>query len=420
MSSPVLSRHDMMPSGRCDLAGLSRPALAAALADLGEADFRVRQLWRWIYQAGVTDFDQMSDLSKDFRRRLADGFVVGRPEVIRRQVSEDGTRKWLLKLPGGGEVETVYIPEEDRGALCVSSQIGCTLTCRFCRTGTQGWVRNLSAAEIVLQLMMARDDLQEWHTPEQGRRLSHIVLMGMGEPLYNYDEVATALGIMMDSAGLAISRRKITLSTAGVVPMMERCGRELGVKLAVSLHAVDDALRDVLVPLNRKYPIARLLEACRSYSSGRRCERITFEYVMLKGVNDSPQDARTLARMLRDIPAKVNLIPFNPWPGASYETSSPAAIASFADILNAAGLAAPVRATRGRDILAACGQLRSGSIRLRKSQARTQQPETISPDMLAATGPGSAMGPGAVVGEPTGINTVIHHDDRLSQAKAET
>ena len=404
MSSP----HDRVPSGRCDLAGLSRSALAALLADLGEPDFRVRQLWRWIYQAGVTDFDQMSDLSKDFRRRLAAGFVVGRPEVIKRQVSRDGTRKWLLKLPGGGEVETVYIPEEDRGALCLSSQVGCTLTCRFCRTGTQRWVRNLNAAEIVSQLMMARDDLQEWRTPEQGRRLSHIVLMGMGEPLYNYDAVATALGIMMDSAGLAISRRKITLSTAGVVPMMERCGRELGVKLAVSLHAVDDALRDVLVPLNRKYPIAQLLDACRAYPAGRRCERITFEYVMLKGVNDSPQDARALARLLKGIPAKVNLIPFNPWPGASYESSSPSAIASFSDILNVAGLAAPVRATRGHDILAACGQLRSQSIRSGKRHSCSGESGHIDPNRPSE------------MGAAIGTSMAINRDHALFQAKMET
>jgi 23S rRNA (adenine2503-C2)-methyltransferase len=288
--------------------------------------------------------------------------------VSRTLASVDGTRKWLLRFPDGQEVETVHIPEEDRGTLCVSSQVGCTLTCSFCHTGTQRLVRNLGAAEIVTQLMVARDALGEWPSPQADRQVTNVVLMGMGEPLFNYDNVAEALKIVMDPEGLSISRRKITLSTAGVVPMIRRCGAELGVNLAVSLHAVRDDIRDRLVPLNRKYPIAELLDACRAYPGASNARRITFEYVMLKGVNDSPADARQLVRLLAGIPAKVNLIPFNPWPGAPFESSPEAAIAAFSDIVFAAGYSAPVRTPRGRDILAACGQLKSASVKLRRSE----------------------------------------------------
>jgi 23S rRNA (adenine2503-C2)-methyltransferase len=293
---------------------------------------------------------------------------VSRPAISRSLVSIDGTRKWLLRFPDGEEIETVHIPEEDRGTLCVSSQVGCTLTCSFCHTGTQRLVRNLAAEEIVAQVMIARDELGEWPSPKDDRQLTNIVLMGMGEPLYNYENVAAALKIVMDPEGLSISRRKITLSTSGVVPMIRRCGAELAVNLAISLHAVRDEIRDQLVPLNRKYPIAELLAACRTYPGASNARRITFEYVMLKGINDSPGDARELVRLLAGIPAKVNLIPFNPWPGAPFECSSDEAIAVFSDIVFASGYSAPVRAPRGRDILAACGQLKSASVRLRRSE----------------------------------------------------
>jgi 23S rRNA (adenine2503-C2)-methyltransferase len=305
--------------------------------------------------------------------RLADHFVIGRPETRTEQTSEDGTRKWLFRFRDGQEAETVYIPdrEEDRGSVCISSQVGCTLTCRFCHTGTQKLVRNLGAAEIVGQFMAARDAYGEWPSPkgEAPRLLSNIVLMGMGEPLYNYENVALAMKIAMDGEGIALSRRRITLSTSGVVPMMDRCGAELGVNLAVSLHAVRDDLRDELVPLNRKYPLAMLMEACRRYPGASNARRITFEYVMLKGVNDSEADARELVRLLRGIPAKVNLIPFNPWPGSRFETSSGNAIRRFAEIVMAAGYASPVRTPRGRDILAACGQLKTASERARRAAA---------------------------------------------------
>jgi 23S rRNA (adenine2503-C2)-methyltransferase len=356
-----------------NLAGTNRVELAAELAAFGAEPFRARQLWHWIYHRGVTDFSVMTNLAKGFREQLAERFVLRRPEVAAAQESQDGTRKWLLRFADGNEAETVHIPEEDRGTLCVSSQIGCTLTCRFCHTGTQRLVRNLSAAEIVGQVMLARDALGEWRSPKEDRQLTNIVLMGMGEPLYNFDNAAAAMKIVMDPEGLAISRRKITLSTAGVVPMIARCGRELGVNLAISLHAVSDELRDVLVPLNKKYPLAELLNACRAYPGSSNARRITFEYVMLKGVNDSAAEARELVRLLRGIPAKVNLIPFNPWPGAPYECSSDAAIAVFSDIVFAAGYSAPVRTPRGRDILAACGQLKSASVRARRSE---RAPET--------------------------------------------
>jgi 23S rRNA (adenine2503-C2)-methyltransferase len=350
-----------------NLVGLGRGELAAEMARVGAEPFRARQLWHWIYHRGVTDFAMMSNLAKGFRARLADQYELRRPAISRSQLSGDGTRKWLLRFADGQEAESVHIPEEDRGTLCVSSQVGCTLNCTFCHTGTQRLARNLAAAEIVGQIMVARDALGEWPSPPEGRQLTNIVLMGMGEPLYNFANVAAALKIVMDPEGLAISRRKITLSTAGVVPMIARVGAELGVNLAISLHAVRDELRDRLVPLNRKYPINELLDACRRYPGASNARRITFEYVMLKGVNDSPAEARELVRLLEDIPAKVNLIPFNPWPGAPYECSDERAIAAFSDIVFAAGYSAPVRTPRGRDISAACGQLKSDSLRPRRA-----------------------------------------------------
>src|SRR5579884_311787 len=350
---------------RRNLVGIGRDALAAEMAAFGAETFRARQLWHWIYHRGAADFAGMSNLAKGFRAELAEAYELRRPEITQALASSDGTRKWLLRFADGQEVETVYIPEEDRGTLCVSSQVGCTLTCSFCHTGTQRLVRNLGPDEIVAQVMVARDALGEWPSPSEDRQITNIVLMGMGEPLYNFDNVAAALKIVMDAEGLAISRRKITLSTSGVVPMIERCGREIGVNLAVSLHAVRDDIRDRLVPINKKWPIAELLAACRAYPGASNARRITFEYVMLKGVNDSPAEARELVRLLRGIPAKVNLIPFNPWPGAPYECSSDIAIAAFSDIVFAAGYSAPVRTPRGRDILAACGQLKSASIRRR-------------------------------------------------------
>ena len=360
---PVAGAED-----RIELVGLDRGELTAVVAGIGAPPFRARQLWHWIYHRGATDFAAMTTLAKDFRAELARRFVVGRPGVERDLRSADGTRKWLLRFADGQEVETVHIPEEDRGTLCVSSQVGCTLTCRFCHTGTQALVRNLSAAEIVGQLLLARDALGEWPSPRDGRLLSNVVLMGMGEPLYNYDNVAKALRIVMDGEGIAISKRRITLSTAGVVPMIRRCGEEIGVNLAISLHAVTDELRDRLVPLNRKYPLAELMDACRAYPGLHNARRITFEYVMLRDVNDSPADAKGLVRLLAGIPAKVNLIPFNPWPGAPFERATEAAIERFSQIVFDAGYAAPVRTPRGQDIMAACGQLKSDSVRPRRSE----------------------------------------------------
>jgi 23S rRNA (adenine2503-C2)-methyltransferase len=381
---PMVAQTDMpvaatpVPETRVNLVGLTRDELAAELATIGAEKFRAQQLWQWMYNRGATDFEAMTSLSKKFRAQLAETHYVGRPEISRALESVDGTRKWLLKFPDGQEVESVHIPEEDRGTLCVSSQVGCTLTCSFCHTGTQKLVRNLTPAEIVGQVMNARDKLGEWPTPTEDRQLTNIVMMGMGEPLYNYENVAKALKIVMDNEGLAISKRKITLSTAGVVPAIERCGAELGVNLAVSLHAVSDELRDVIVPINKKYPIAELLQACRTYPGSSNARRITFEYVMLKDINDSPAEARELVRLLDGIPAKVNLIPFNPWPGAPYECSTPAAIKIFADIVNDAGYSSPVRTPRGRDILAACGQLKSESIKLRKSEILRREAEAAA------------------------------------------
>jgi 23S rRNA (adenine2503-C2)-methyltransferase len=329
---------------------------------------RIEQVWQWIYHRGVRDFAEMTNLAKDLRTRLAEIFTLERPEVVERQISADGTRKYLLRVAGGGEIETVYIPEADRGTLCVSSQIGCTLTCSFCHTGTQRLVRNLTAAEIVGQILVARDDLGDWNRSGPEKRLiSNVVLMGMGEPLYNFEAVRDAMRIAMDGAGLALSRRRITLSTSGVVPEIARVGEEIGCLLAISLHATTDPVRDQLVPINRKWNIAALLDACRAYPRLSNSERITFEYVMLKGVNDSDADARRLVKLIAGIPAKINLIPFNPWPGAPYERSDPDRIEAFGRIVNRAGYASPVRTPRGEDIMAACGQLKSASERVRRA-----------------------------------------------------
>ncbi len=354
-------------SGKTNLIGLGRDELSAELAAIGEKPFRAKQLWHWIYHRGVRDFAGMTTLGRELRRKLAENYVVALPRIITEQRSNDGTRKWLVGTEDNNRVEAVYIPEEDRGAMCISSQVGCTLACTFCHTGTQKLVRNLTAGEIVGQFMIGRDSYGEWPSPKEGRMLSNIVMMGMGEPLFNTDNVIKALTIIMDGDGLSVSRRRITLSTAGVAPEIERVGRELGVGLAISLHAVTDELRDVLVPINRKYPIEELLRACRDYPAASNARRITFEYVMLDGVNDSPAEARELARLLKDIPAKINLIPFNPWPGSVHECSAPETIEKFAGFINENGYASPVRTPRGRDILAACGQLKSASERLKKT-----------------------------------------------------
>ena len=366
------------------LLGLSREEMGAALVEAGvperQARMRVQQLWHWLYVRGVTDFGQMANVSKDLRALLAQHFEIGRPEIVEEQISVDGTRKWLFRFPSRGagrpvEIETVYIPEEGRGTLCVSSQVGCTLTCTFCHTGTQRLVRNLEPSEIVGQVLTARARLGDFPdaatpqgaiVPTEGRLVSNIVMMGMGEPLYNFDNVRDALRVVMDGDGLGLSKRRITLSTSGVVPMIERTGEEMGVMLAISLHAVTDALRDVLVPINKKYPIQELMDACRRYPGLSNAKRITFEYVMLKGVNDSLDDARELVRLLKGIPAKINLIPFNPWPGSPYECSEWEQIERFADLVNAAGYASPIRTPRGRDIFAACGQLKSESERMKR------------------------------------------------------
>ena len=354
---------------RVNLIGIPRAQLNDMLVERGHKPFRTKQLWQWLYWHGVTDFDAMTNLSKDFRQKLADEFIIERPLVSEALNSVDGTAKWLLKFPDGNEVETVHIPEADRGTLCVSSQVGCTLTCKFCHTGTQRLVRNLTAAEVVGQMMLARDAFGEWPTPsDHSRMITNVVMMGMGEPLYNYDNVAAALRIVMDGEGLSLSKRRITLSTSGVVPAMRKCGEELNVNLAVSLHAVDDDTRDHIMPINKKYPLEELLDACRTYPGVTNARRITFEYVMLKGVNDSDADARQLVRLLKGIPSKINLIPFNPWPGSDFECSSATRIAAFQTIIQDAGLSAPVRTTRGEDILAACGQLKSESQKLRRSE----------------------------------------------------
>ena len=352
--------------------GLDRTELKNALLALGEsnksATLRAKQLWHWIYHRGVKDFAEMSTLNARLRDTLAQHFTLSRPTIAKQLESSDGTKKWLIRFSDGQEAESVFIPETDRGALCMSSQVGCTLTCKFCHTGTQRLVRNLNTEEIIAQLLIARDGCHEWPTPIGNRKISNIVMMGMGEPLFNYDNVAKAIKIAMDPEGFSISRRRITLSTAGVAPMIERCGRELGVNLAISLHAVRDDIRSKIMPINRKYPLNELLDACRNYPRASNARRITFEYVMLKGINDSDRDAKELVKLIAGIPAKINLIPFNPWPGAVYECSDAQTIYQFSQILNKSGYSAPIRAPRGRDILAACGQLRSESIKQSKSK----------------------------------------------------
>ncbi|MFT4120526.1 23S rRNA (adenine(2503)-C(2))-methyltransferase RlmN [Bradyrhizobium sp.] len=364
-----------VPPAKPSLIGLSRAELADCLGEIDVAPaqrkMRVQQLWHWLYFRGARNFDEMTSISKTIRTALSERFTVDRPEVVAEQISNDGTRKWLLRLPSGDnverahEVECVYIPETDRGTLCVSSQVGCTLNCAFCHTGTQRLVRNLTAGEIVGQVMVARDRLNDWADREDGtRRVTNIVMMGMGEPLYNFDAVRDALLIVGDNEGIGISRRRITLSTSGVVPNIVRAGDEIGVMLAISLHAVRDELRNELVPLNRKFPIAELLQACRDYPGASNARRITFEYVMLKGVNDSLDDAKLLVKLLKGIPAKINLIPFNPWPGTAYECSDWDQIEKFSEYIFNAGYSSPVRTPRGRDILAACGQLKSETEKL--------------------------------------------------------
>ena len=384
---------DAYSPSKNSLAGLNREGLSAALLALDvpakHVRMRANQLWRWIYITGATSFEQMTDMSKDLRGQLAAAHTLERPEIVAEQISVDGTRKWLMRLPKRGhekrapEIETVYIPEDDRGTLCISSQVGCTLTCSFCHTGTQRLVRNLEGSEIVGQILLAKDRIGDWPgaaPPEGGhllpvsdRKITNVVLMGMGEPLYNFDNVKEAIETASDGEGLSLSRRRITLSTSGVVPEIGRWGEEAGTMLAISLHAVRDDLRDELVPINKKYPIADLLEACRTYPGVSNARRITFEYVMLKGINDSLAEARALVRLLAGIPAKINLIPFNPWPGSNYECSDWEAIERFADVVNKAGYASPVRTPRGRDILAACGQLKSESVRLRASERATAE-----------------------------------------------
>ncbi len=375
----TVQRKESASDGRINLVGLTWDKLFKTLVQAGtpeaQAKMRTRQVWQWMYHWGVRDFAAMTNLSKAYRAMLDERFVISLPEVVRRQVSADGTRKLLVRIAGGHEVETVYIPEEDRGTLCISSQVGCTLTCSFCHTGTQKLVRNLAPDEIVGQVMLARDDLGEWPEPGIGsgetgpRLLSNVVLMGMGEPLYNFDAVRDAMKIVMDGEGIALSRRRVTLSTSGVVPEIARTATEIGCMLAVSFHATTDEVRNQLVPINRRWNIAELLDALRTYPKLSNSERITFEYVMLKGVNDSDEDARRLVKLIRGIPAKVNLIPFNAWPGAPYERSDQSRIKAFADIVHKAGYASPVRTPRGEDIMAACGQLKSDTERARKSRA---------------------------------------------------
>ncbi|MFU1479148.1 23S rRNA (adenine(2503)-C(2))-methyltransferase RlmN [Roseovarius sp. C7] len=378
ITQDVMTIPRKLPEGPVNLVGLTRDKMRDALIAHGtpekQAKMRVSQIWQWIYQWGVRDFDAMTNLAKGYRAELAEKFVIEIPEVVSKQVSSDGTRKYLVRIAGGHEVEVVYIPEEDRGTLCVSSQVGCTLTCSFCHTGTQKLVRNLTAGEIIGQVMMARDDLGEW--PEQGapkdetRLLSNIVLMGMGEPLYNFDNVRDAMKIAMDAEGIQLSRRRITLSTSGVVPEIARTAQEIGCQLAISFHATTDETRNKLVPINKRWNIDELLQALASYPKVSNSERITFEYVMLNGVNDTDDDARRLIQMIKDhgIPAKINLIPFNEWPGAPYKRSSNNRIRAFADIIYKAGYASPIRTPRGEDIMAACGQLKSATERARKSR----------------------------------------------------
>ena len=376
ITQDVLTIPRKLPDGPMNLVGLTRAQMRDVLIEHGtpekQAKMRVGQIWQWIYEKGVRDFAVMSNLAKTYRAELAEHFVIEVPEVVSKQVSLDGTRKYLMRIAGGHEVETVYIPEEDRGTLCISSQVGCTLTCSFCHTGTQKLVRNLTTAEIIGQVLVARDDLGEW--PEQGapknetRLLSNIVLMGMGEPLYNFDNVRDAMKIAMDPEGVSLSRRRITLSTSGVVPEIAKTAQEIGCQLAISFHATTDEVRDKLVPINKKWNIAELLDALRTYPKVSNSERITFEYVMLKDVNDTDADARRLVKLINGIPAKINLIPFNEWPGSPYERSDWSRIEAFADIIYKAGYASPIRTPRGEDIMAACGQLKSATERARKSK----------------------------------------------------
>jgi len=379
ITQDVLTIPRKAPEGPVNLIGLTRDAMREALVAAGtpekQAKMRMAQIWQWIYVWGARDFDAMTNLGKAYRADLKERFVIEVPEVVRRDISADGTRKYLVRIAGGHEVEVVYIPEADRGTLCISSQVGCTLTCSFCHTGTQKLVRNLTAGEIIGQVMMARDDLGEWPEPGEGmgerpRLISNIVLMGMGEPLYNFENVRDAMKIAMDGEGIALSRRRITLSTSGVVPEIARTAEEIGCMLAVSFHATTDEVRDKLVPINKRWNIETLLDALRAYPKASNSERITFEYVMLKGVNDSDEDARRLVKLIRGIPAKINLIPFNEWPGAPYERSDWERIERFADIVYKAGYASPIRTPRGEDIMAACGQLKSATERERKSRAR--------------------------------------------------
>ncbi len=381
ITQDVLTIPRKAAEGLPNLVGMTRDAMRDALIAAGtpekQAKMRVGQIWQWIYHWGIRDFAKMTNLAKDYRAMLADNFVVAVPEVVTRQVSGDGTRKYLVRIAGGHEVEVVYIPETDRGTLCISSQVGCTLTCSFCHTGTQKLVRNLTAAEIIGQVLVARDDLGEW--PVQGtpkdevRLLSNIVLMGMGEPLYNFENVRDAMKIAMDPDGIQLSRRRITLSTSGVVPEIARTAQEIGCQLAISFHATTDEVRDKLVPINKRWPLADLLDALRIYPKVSNSERITFEYVMLDGVNDSDADAHRLIKLIDGIPAKINLIPFNEWPGAPYKRSSKNRIRAFADIIYKAGYASPIRTPRGEDIMAACGQLKSATERARKSKAQIAQ-----------------------------------------------
>ena len=380
ITQDVMTLPRKLPAGPVNLVGMTRDGMRTALIEIGvpekQAKMRVGQIWQWIYQWGTREFADMTNLSKALRADLAEHFVVAVPEVVTKQVSEDGTRKYLVRIAGGHEVEVVYIPEEDRGTLCVSSQVGCTLTCSFCHTGTQKLVRNLTAGEIIGQVMIARDDLGEWPVPgtitEAPRLLSNIVLMGMGEPLYNFENVRDAMKIAMDPEGIQLSRRRITLSTSGVVPEIARTAEEIGCQLAVSFHATTDEVRDKLVPINKRWNIAELIEALRVYPKVSNSERITFEYVMLDGVNDSDADAHRLIDLIRGIPAKINLIPFNEWPGAPYKRSSNNRIRAFADIVYRAGYASPVRKPRGEDIMAACGQLKSETERARKSRKQIE------------------------------------------------
>jgi 23S rRNA (adenine2503-C2)-methyltransferase len=379
ITQDVMTIKRILPEGGLtNIVGLTRDQLRDALIGIGvtekQAKMRVNQVWQWLYHWGVRDFEVMTNLSKDFRATLADHFKIELPEVITKDVSTDGTRKYLVRIAGGHEVEVVYIPEKDRGTLCISSQVGCTLTCSFCHTGTQKLVRNLTAGEIIGQVMLARDDLNEWPEPGQGtgdngpRLLSNIVLMGMGEPLYNFENVRDAMKIAMDGEGIALSRRRITLSTSGVVPEIHRTANEIGCMLAISFHGTTDEIRDKLVPINKKWNLEKLLEALAAYPKVSNSERITFEYVMLKDVNDSDEDARRLVKLIEGIPAKINLIPFNEWPGAPYKRSDSDRIKAFADIIYNAGYASPIRRPRGEDIMAACGQLKSATERARKSR----------------------------------------------------